>query len=298
MNLLNLKNVKGHSIIILLSLALTSCRIETVTAFNKTNNFALPVTPCVTTATPSVLGSITLSAEASRLSGVAPLAVFFDATCTTSTATTRPFHELEYTWSFGDSGVSAGSWAQGAALGSKNAAKGPLAAHVFETHGTYIVTLTVIDGTSSVSNSGVTTSFQITVQDPDAVFASKTRCFHNSLPLGPGAGVCPGVESQTSGDASADVKNAISAGFKRMLFKRGDSFASSAGIFLGIAGPGTLGAYGAAASAIPVITDSTPTANDSVIRVNGASDWRIMDLSLADYGSQPNQKCSGKYDWD
>src|SRR4030067_2638800 len=46
--------------------------------------------------------TITPSNDPSRFYGVAPMAVFFDASGTTSTATTRPFHDLEYRWDFGD----------------------------------------------------------------------------------------------------------------------------------------------------------------------------------------------------
>ena len=49
---------------------------------------------------------------ATRTTGVAPLAVFFDASGTTDTVETPyPFHELDYSWNFGDSG--AGNWTYG-----------------------------------------------------------------------------------------------------------------------------------------------------------------------------------------
>src|SRR3990172_2937982 len=84
-------------------------------------------------------GSITPSLESARTSGVAPLAVFFDATGTTATGTNHPFHELEYRWDFGD--LASGNWRTTGL--PKNKAMGPVAAHVFETPGTYPVTLTV-----------------------------------------------------------------------------------------------------------------------------------------------------------
>ena len=71
-----------------------------------------------------------------RFSGVAPLAVFFDATATTATATTRPFHDLEYRWAFSETvGPGIGTWTTGsrANVSSRNSATGPVAAHVFET---------------------------------------------------------------------------------------------------------------------------------------------------------------------
>lgn len=69
---------------------------------------------------------------ASHLSGVAPLAVFFDATATRAATTSGPFHELDYQWNFGD--LASGSWNRTPQMPSlgRNSATGPLAAHVFE----------------------------------------------------------------------------------------------------------------------------------------------------------------------
>ena len=67
--------------------------------------------PLATTCTASA-GAITLNAGAARASGVAPLAVFFDATATKSASTSRPFHDIEYRWDFGD--PSSGTWNAGA----------------------------------------------------------------------------------------------------------------------------------------------------------------------------------------
>ena len=105
-------------------------------------------------------GPIALSLVASRVSGVAPLTVFFDATGTTAAGTPRPFHDLEYRWDFGDAGK--GRWSTGSTTGDRNLATGPVAAHVFETPGTYTVNLTA----NAAKSSRV-----ITVQDPDMVFS-------------------------------------------------------------------------------------------------------------------------------
>lgn len=59
-------------------------------------------------------GVITPSVSAARTSGVAPLYVNFDATGTTSTASTNPTHELLYSWTFDDAG--AGNWANGVTI--------------------------------------------------------------------------------------------------------------------------------------------------------------------------------------
>ena len=119
---------------------------------------------------------------------VAPCAVFFDAVGTdgagggtgvdvSAMGSAKPFHELDYTWNFGD--PTAGTWSSGrqnadGSYPSKNTEKGAVAAHVFETPGNYIVTLTV------KNQSGQTNTYTqtITVEDPDVVFAGdKTYCF-------------------------------------------------------------------------------------------------------------------------
>src|SRR5512145_1297788 len=79
-----------------------------------------------------------ISLVPSRTSGVAPLAVFFDATGTTRSSTFRPFHDVEYRWDFGD--PVSGNWqpTDGSRTGrSRNSATGPVAAHVFGAPGTY-----------------------------------------------------------------------------------------------------------------------------------------------------------------
>src|SRR5438309_1319360 len=129
--------------------------------------------------------AIQISLVPARTSGVAPLAVFFDATGTTdSSETSSPFHDLDYAWNFGDPG--AGTWAYGSGnsvdscgggMGgqqsycgaiwntSKNLAYGATAAHVFEAPGNYLVTLTVTGPSGPVS-----TQTTITVQDPAIIF--------------------------------------------------------------------------------------------------------------------------------
>ena len=107
--------------------------------------------------------NIQVSVTPTRISGVAPLSVFFDASGTTAQATSRPFHDLAYCWDFDDSG--GGNFlADGK---SKNRAYGPEAAHVFETPGNYSVSLKVRDSQGRVASKNV----QIGVSDPNAFFA-------------------------------------------------------------------------------------------------------------------------------
>ncbi|MBS0322928.1 MAG: hypothetical protein JSR19_03660, partial [Proteobacteria bacterium] len=228
-------------------------------------------------ATTGATGAITLAATPSRIVGVAPLAVFFDASATTAPATARPFHNLEYSWTFGD--TTAGSWGDKATgssgsgnLVSRNAAKGPVAAHVFETPGAYTISLTVTDGTNQVSNSCV----QIAVQDPNVVFSgTSTVCYSNASNF---AG-CPTGAIQIGATNSWPTVVASATTGKRILLNGGDIFSGPASAALSsVAGPGIIGAYG---SGKPIIQTTGTSNNSTILLLTGSnSDWRIVNLEI------------------
>lgn len=102
---------------------------------------------------------------ASRLTGPAPLSVSFDATGTTSSISTlNTFRETGYHFLFDD--PSSGNWLH--SNKSKNEQiGGPIAAHVFDTPGTYNVELRVREPDGSTDTDNLT----ITVTDPGQVFS-------------------------------------------------------------------------------------------------------------------------------
>jgi hypothetical protein len=217
-----------------------------------------------------------LSLGVSRSSGVAPLAVFFDASNTTAASTTRPFHELEYRWSFGDS--SSGVWTQGAKAGtaSRNEAMGPVAAHVFESAGTFPITVSAFNGSSTVSY-----SCNITVTAADTEFAgNKTVCVSGT---GNFAGCPAGAAQVTSANATTAVSGNIGTGNKRILFARGETFSVGASISINQPGPSVIGAYGNSAFARPAFTSSVSgpvfylSSSDTPTQV---SKWVIQDISI------------------
>jgi len=210
------------------------------------------------------------------MSGVAPLAVFFDATGTTATETCRPFHDIEYRWDFGD--PAGGTWTSTPNMPnlSRNSATGPVAAHVYETSGTYTVTLTVTDGTNTA-----TTEVQITVANPDTEFASNTICIAAVIPPIPGSDGCPsGALSLVQPSFDLAIAASITLGMRRLLFKRGDTYSSTSGANIAVTGPGIIGAFGSGAK--PKIQS---TGNDVILALSSATtptikDWRVMDLEL------------------
>lgn len=219
-----------------------------------------------------------ISVAASRTSCTAPCYIHFDATGTTDADTTKPFHDLLYQWSFGD--TSAGNWGNGANTSlPKNGAFGPVAAHLYETAGTFTVTLQVGDGTNTVKNSSIT----ITVASANTTFSATTVCIAAStLPVA-GSGGCPsGAAVATNSDFAAECATQLAAGKKRLLWKRGDTFTYST--FCGIntaSSVGLMGVYGTGAKPTLVCSGTA----DYVFRVStssihsGLDDWRFMDFN-------------------
>jgi hypothetical protein len=227
---------------------------------------------------PVVSGSVSLRAQATRATGVSPLSVFFDASATTSTATTKPFHEIEYRWNFGD--AASGFWATGARAGvsSRNLAMGPIAAHVFEPAAfvagstTRTVTVTAFDGVSTAS-----CSMDIIITDPEVAFAGSTLCASST---GNFAG-CPAGATQVTNASWDNIFNVVAGRgqtFKRVLLARGDSFTTTTGADVRFSGPGHIGAYGAGNR--PILTGPTNKLFLGHSSNLTFGDWRITDLDI------------------
>jgi hypothetical protein len=223
-------------------------------------------------------GAMSVSLVPSRASGVAPLAVFFDASGTIDSAvTSRPFHDLEYRWDFGDPGgspVGGTTWVTGSGSGanSRNAALGPMAGHVFEVPGTYEVSLNVFDGSSAA---GATTT--ITVSDPETTFAgANTVCVSMS---GTFTGCPAGATHVTTGAFDTAVTDHAATN-RRVLFRRGEVFTAGTSPVIAVDGPGILGAFGAGAKPVVRGPGTAPVVSLGTRGSGLYKDWRIMDLSL------------------
>ncbi len=220
-------------------------------------------------------GPIKLSLLRSRLWGVAPLAVFFDATDTTADGVARPFHELEYRWDFGDPAGGA-TWSTGsrAAASSRNSATGPVTAHVFETPGNYTVSVTVDAAKSTCL---------VSVQDPEVVFAdAATACFSTS---GNFAG-CPAGAMRIVTSNFAGVTDTASGAnpVRRLLLRRGEVWSAAAPGRLRAPGPGVLGAFGPPTEARPIVRGTGAILMLSSATTPKFGDWRVMDLEFDGQG--------------
>lgn len=231
----------------------------------------------------------TAAIVASRISGVAPLAVHFDGSGSSDPSTSRPFHDLQYTWDFDD--PTSGTWSTTGK--SKNSAFSPETGHLYLTPRAtpYNARLTVTNA-AGLSSSQI---IAITVLDPAQVYAgANTYCFANaSLETADWSG-CP-VDARREGGIST-VESALATRFasgKRYLFRRGDSFAISgfgaSSSAQATAGPITIGAFGSGnrpvfQGSVGPRTGGASGTPDGVHLLTVASDWRVMDIRFTSNG--------------
>lgn len=231
-------------------------------------------------------GSLTLTFDESTASGVAPLAVFFDATASTSTETTRPFHDVTYWWDFGD--TSAGTWSNGTGANtSRNSAYGPVTAHLFETAGDHTVTLWGYDGVTLTS-----TSKTITVTAADTEWAgAKTVCYSTGATPVAGVNGVPTGATCVGGvtDISASYLANKGTGNKRHLLQAGDTFAISSRLDIDVGGPSMIGKFGSGADPIinSTLTSTSVIGLSKSTTATGVSDWRFQDFQI-DCNNQNN----------
>lgn len=202
----------------------------------------------------------------SRTGGAAPLAVFFDATpasCGTSSTCGSIFHKTLHTWDFDD--PSSGNW--GVTGNSKDTTVGPMAAHVFESSGSFTVQVSSVD---SAGNTGFATQ-PINVTSATSQWAAgDTICFANTASY---TG-CPMGATQRI--AASYNQPDCNSGDRRCLFRRGDTFTAGS-LTISSAGPSMIGAFGS--GALPKFVN---TGTQDSIRFTSPSvaDWRIADIEF------------------
>jgi hypothetical protein len=176
----------------------------------------------VSTITPSIVMSRPSNGVDTPAMWVAPCAVHFDASDTTDTDTTRPWHDCLYYWDYGDSAQENEYWPYGSQAGtkSKNHDIGPIGGHVYENPGTYTVTLTVLNALGDIA----TTTQTITITDPDVIFAGTNTIVVSSS--GNFDGKPEGALEVTKSDYRLVWANDVASG-KRVMLRCGDEFSYS-----------------------------------------------------------------------
>jgi hypothetical protein len=229
-------------------------------------------------------GTLALKATATRVSGISPLLVFFDATGTTDssiTGATTAFQDVSYSWSFGDNNPSGtGTWANGSNAGhnSKNMATGGVAAHLYITPGTdssYTVTVTARKGTNTAS-----CQLGVVAYDPagsNGFVGSATTCVSSSGTPVAGSGGCPAGASVLKSSSQSSINSSLNG--KQILFKCGDSFSGGA-TFGGT--KFSIGAYGGCQG-----TQSNRPIFHSPLQVSTGTvvDGRLSDIDFESTGS-------------
>jgi len=231
----------------------------------------------------------TINALANRLSGVAPLSVFFDTIEITGVTQPplvegrREYADFDYTWDFDD--PTSGTWAESGK--SKDADSGYVAGHVFETPGTYVVTVAIIDGDAVNESHDVT----IVVTDPDTFYSTtNTVCVSTT---GDFTG-CPVGATQVTTSSMATVNTYLAAD-RRILFKRGESWNSAAADYTHVTliDYVTIGAYGTCTSpdargicSIAPIINARFVAGSSMFTFYDTINSRLQELRLVNTGTR------------
>lgn len=154
-----------------------------------------------------------VAVTASRTAGTAPAGIVFEAVAT-GFPVARPFHDLRFEWRFADAGDFAALPADHPQGRGRDIAYGPVTSHVFRAPGTYGVTCTVTDGTTTL-----TAQRMVTVADPDTVFQGT-----DTLAVAPSGDFsdAPAGAAQYTDPTAALAAAAARAGDVRVLLRRGE----------------------------------------------------------------------------
>lgn len=215
--------------------------------------------------------------RASTTSGVAPLGVVVDGVGTA--LGTNPFARLLYFVNWGDTG--SGTYTYGANPGAdKNKhLGGPVAAHCYETPGSYTVSMWAYDGTTLY---GPATQ-AITVSNPDTVYAGADTIVVSTS--GTFTGKPTGATEVTSSSASTTLATYAAAN-KRILFRDDETFTVAASLaavsggysnlYIGRFGGGTLKPILKATATSVRLFGYNNTSNDA----NAGNGWRVNGIKF------------------
>lgn len=204
--------------------------------------------------------------------GTAPFLVHCDATRVWSPVVECQSLESTYFyWNFGDSDTP--TYVTGA---KKNRDTGYQGSHVYETAGTYTVTLTIVHSTSGDTTPISETRTQtITVADEDTTYASSTIYVSAAGNDTNDGSITAPVLSFAEGRSRLLASN----GPRRLLLRRGDVFGCSTSYTVAtVVGPFHISDYGDAGQPIPVIANSS--GNPIIITSASPLELTYSDLKI------------------
>ncbi|MCB0339504.1 MAG: right-handed parallel beta-helix repeat-containing protein, partial [Bdellovibrionales bacterium] len=226
---------------------------------------------------------ITVSLKATRTSGVAPLAIHFDATGTVApSSSSTPFSDLMYSWDFGD--PNSGNWSINGK--SRNSASGPVAGHLYEEAGDYTVRLSVVDQQGKYNEKEVL----IHVIDADQYFSgSNTVCASTS---GNFSG-CPDAGAQKVTTSSFGTAMSYLGNGKRVLLRRGEVFSTS-GTSISVTDTAMIGAFGSGTAKPRIELTSSGIALQLKNVNTQIKDIRIVDLEFDGNSSEASKSIAAE----
>ena len=209
---------------------------------------------------------MTAKVQATRVSGVAPLAVLFDSTATTAQSGVDTFRQITYSYNFDDERGQ--TWAV-SGQPKNTQTGGPVSAHVFDVAGTYVVKVRATDASGAYSDASVT----VTVTNADTFYAAtKTICVSPSSNY---TGCPSGAAQQTAMPSGTGWSG------KRVLLHTGEKFGDIS--ILDGNSAVQVGSYGTGAK--PIVA-SVGIGNWRPASANFATDITVMDLNVSNQISQ------------
>jgi hypothetical protein len=240
------------------------------------------VTPGVFTA---AMGGGGLLLRVSATSGVAPLGIVVDGEQSSGFASgVNAFHDVLYFFDFGDTDTNVFSYGSRVGESKNKHVGGPVSCYVYETPGTYTVTMWAYDGTRVFGPLTQT----ITATDPNTVYpGTSTVCVSTS---GDFTGAPAGATLVTSG-ALSTILNTYATNSKRVLFRAGETFTAATSISLGQNGGRNdlyIGAFGAGAkpvlaagaASVGIVVGSSPGS----LAANSPRRWRTVGVKITSVG--------------
>ncbi len=199
------------------------------------------------------------------------------------------WHDLYYTWDFGDAYTFMAPQNTTAASRNANVAYGPMASHTYRAAGTYTVSVTVHEPASGKSATG---TLQVTVGSPDTLFTGGQTLFVS--PSSDWTNAPAGAGHYTSFDAAIAAAKGSGTTPKRIMLNRGEAYsmatvdfgANDATIHI-VAGPGN-GVKPAVtvASGHGFQLDGLGASKDFVLQslqFTGSDDSRTSDTTVSPY---------------